>query len=249
MQELLNNIQWLETIQRTAPTPASHEELYTARLSLRQHLLSNYEYQLKRSKVKYYHSINKPCKLMEKRVASVRGSSWIPYILSRSHNHKVIDPQDIADEFSAFYLKLYNLRDDSSVHTPSPQEIDSFLTPLNLPTLSEPQLTDLNTPISIQELCSVIGSLPQGKAPGPDGYSNKYYQTFSSILAPHLCTIFNQAMTTGSVPAELLQATVITLPKTGKSPDSSANFWPISLLNLDIKLYAKILANRLLLLD
>lgn len=246
MQDLLSTIRRLETLQRTAPTRATHEELCAARLGLRQHLLSDYEYQLKRSKVKYYHSINKPSKLMAKRVASVKGSTRIPYLISSSHNGKLYDPQAIADEFSNFYLQLYNLRDDPSIHNPSLEEMESFLAPLALPTLSVPQLNDLNAPITESEICAVIKSLPRGKAPGPDGFSNEYYRTFSSILTPHLCTTFNLAMSTGSVPAEFLQATVITLPKPGKPSDTPANFRPISLLNSDIKLYAKLLANRLL---
>lgn len=43
-----------------------------------------------------------------------------------------------------------------------------------------------------------------------------------------------------------LQATILTLPKLRKSPDSLANFGLISLLNTDIKLYAKILASQIL---
>lgn len=69
-------------------------------------------------------------------------------------------------------------------------------------------------------------------------------RAFSASLTPHLCAIFNQAMISGTVLAEMLQATVITLPKPGKAPDTPANFRPISLLNSDIKLYAKLLANR-----
>lgn len=109
---------------------------------------------------------------MAKRVALVKGSSRIPHIISQSHQHKLHNPQAIADEFSSFYMKLYNLKADPSIHNPTPQEMDEFLSPLYLPTLSESQLTNLNAPISVEEICATIKSLPQGKAPGPDGFSN-----------------------------------------------------------------------------
>lgn len=120
---------------------------------------------------------------MAKRVASARHASKIPYIISQSHNGKLLNPQDIADEFSDFYAKLYNLKNDPTTVNPTMAEIDSFLSPLKLPSLSDSQQLALNSPITPQEISAAVDRLPIGKAPGPDGFSNEYYRSFSSSFS------------------------------------------------------------------
>lgn len=68
---------------------------------------------------------------------------------------------------------------------------------------------------------------------------------FSKLLTPHLCHSFNLIATTASIPVESLQATIATISKAGKPTDDTASYRPISLLNTDTKLYAKLLATRL----
>lgn len=53
-------------------------------------------------------------------------------------------------------------------------------------------------------------------------------------------------MSSASFPSDMLKAYVVTIPKPGKEPITPAIFRAISLLNTGVKLYAKILAHRLL---
>lgn len=185
--------------------------------------------------------MNKPSKLMARRVAAVRQKTKIPFVLSGENNHKLYHPNQIADEFRNYYSSLYNIKDDTNTPAPVSAAIGSFLNLVNLPSLTELQLQDLNAPITEKELAQAIASLPEGKSPGPDGYSNEYLKCYQSTLTPYLCDAFNQILSGGTIPSGNLQATIVTLPKPGKTPDRPANF-RISLLNTDIKLYAKVIA-------
>lgn len=90
-----------------------------------------------------------------------------------------------------------------------------------------------------------ILSLQNNKAPGPDGFSAKYYKLFSSTLTPYLKQTFNAAVSSGHLPDEILLANIITLLKPGKEPVSPQNFRLISLLNTDLKFCAKMMAQHL----
>lgn len=70
---LLQNFKALEETLRSAPTLTTHSELSSARIALRTLLMSNYEYQLKKTKFNMYHSFNKPNRMMARRVAMARG--------------------------------------------------------------------------------------------------------------------------------------------------------------------------------
>lgn len=168
----------------------------------------------------------------------------IPYLYHPHCNEKRLEPHSITNAFSTYYKDLYNLKDDSSTHQPSQKEIQTFLDNTNLPSITA-QLLSLNEPFTISEILQVINNLPNSKSPGPDGFTGEYYKIFQNILAPILCHTFNSATKSESFPAEMLSAMVVTLPKPGKEPTSPKNFRPISLLNLDLQIYAKLIANRL----
>lgn len=69
---------------------------------------------------------------------------------------------------------------------------------------------------------------------------------FKSTLVEHITHVFNAVASSASFPQKMLKAFIITLLKPGKEPTFSQNFRPIYLLNHDVKLYAKVVANRLI---
>lgn len=84
-----------------------------------------------------------------------------------------------------------------------------------------------------------------GKAPGPDSYTLQYYKTLLPILGPRLVTLFNWVGVDGAFARETLGAHISVIHKEGKDPAACSSYRPISLLNLDLKIFTKILAVRL----
>jgi hypothetical protein len=106
-------------------------------------------------------------------------------------------------------------------------EIDKFLDRYQTPKLNQDQVNDLNSPISPKETEAVINSLPVKKAPGPDGFSAEFYQTFKEDLIPVLHTPFHKIEAEGTLPNSFYEATITLISKPQKDPTKIENFRPI----------------------
>ena len=63
-------------------------------------------------------------------------------------------------------------------------EMNNCLDRYHISKLNQDQLTNLNRPITYKEIGAVIRSLPTitTKSPGPDGFSEEFYQKFKKEL-------------------------------------------------------------------
>lgn len=196
-----------------------------------------------RLRLNYYANKNKAGKLLANRLKARRTKTKIPSIIHLHTKNTLTNLQDIADAFADYYSSLYNLSESPDIPQPTDLTFTDFLSKLQLPSRSSAQLASLNAPFTMAEIDSVIRALPNGKSPGPDGLPTEYYKTFKHTLSPHLLSLFQEAASSGSFPKEMLMAHVVTKP--GKPLHSPSNFHPISLLNVDVKVYAKLLASRI----
>ena len=77
-----------------------------------------------------------------------------------------------------------------------------------------------------------------------DGLTSDFYQFFWSFIRDDLISVFEDAIKFQMLPVSVRRAVITLLLKKGDLLDI-ANLRPISLLNIDYKIFAKVLANRL----
>ena len=105
-----------------------------------------------------------------------------------------------------YYKQLYANKMDSL------EETDKFLEKHNLPRLNQGEIENVNRPITSTEIETVIKNLPTNKSPGPDGFTDKFYQTFTEELTPILLKLFQNIAEGASLVAQWLR---VCLPMQG----------------------------------
>ena len=123
--------------------------------------------------------------------------------------------------------------------------MDKFLNTCVLPSLNQEEAETMNRPIIRSEVEAAIKSLPQKKSPGPDEFTAKFFQTHKEELVPFLLKLFQIIQKMEILPKSFYETNIILLPKPGRDPTRKENFRPISMMNIDEKIFNKILASRL----
>ena len=123
--------------------------------------------------------------------------------------------------------------------------MDKFLDTCILPSLNQEEVETQNRRITRSKVEAAIKSRPPYLNTGPDGFIAEFYQTHKEELVPFLLKLFQIIQKEGILPKSFYKTNIILIPKPGRDPTRKENFRPISMMNIDAKIFNKILANRL----
>ena len=137
-----------------------------------------------------------------------------------------------------FYSKLYTSKANVDC------EVDDFLDsvkPENV--LSDTDQDLCEGKLSIEECRQAILNMKKTKSPGLDGISIEFYQQFWHLIGNFLVSVYNESYENEKLPDSQRKAVISLIFKKGDVNDI-ANYRPISLTNVDYRIVAFVLANR-----
>ena len=210
---------------------------YKNKLSSKQLKLSK-EKILKENADKYFFGDRPTKKFFEVFKRKTDPGSKIIFELKNEHGVTKYNTSEILEIGRLYYQNLFSekvMADNEGVE-------NDFLE--NISEVPEEFLAMLQAPITMEELEDAIKSFITGKTPGPDGLSIEFYIAVFSVIKHELLKVLNNFFNSGCIPAKFKVGLIILILK--KLPlDIIDNYRPINLLNVDLKIYSKILCTRM----
>ena len=103
----------------------------------------------------------------------------------------------------------------------------------------------MTRPITRSEVEAEIKSLPHKKNPGTEWFTATFYQTYKEELVPFLLKLYQTIQKEGILPKSFYETNIILISKLGRDSTKKENFRPISMMNIDVEIFNKILTNQL----
>ena len=102
----------------------------------------------------------------------------------------------------------------------------------------------LDAPLNKNELIRAIRSMAKGKSAGPDSLGPEFYHNFEGMIVDNLLAMLTEAEEEGHLHPDVQNGDISVLYKKGDHGECR-NYRPITLLNVDYKIYAKVIAFRM----
>ena len=189
-----------------------------------------------RSRARWLEEGEAPTRFFFKLERERQAKSAVSSILN-SDGQLVSSRDEVLKAHVDFYSKLFEEEETD------PEALDELLSHVTSH-LSDADRDLCDQSLSPCELSSAVAGLSNNKSPGPDGLTAEFYVKFWPRLGPILLQVYNQSLADGELPDSLKESATKVIFKKGDRQNLK-NWRPISLLNVDYKIFSKALSLRL----
>ena len=120
-----------------------------------------------------------------------------------------------------------------------------YLNFINIPCLTDSDTQSCEGMLTVKECWDVLHSMKNNKSPRNNGITKEFLEYFWVKLGTFLVSTLNHSFEKGELSTSQKQAIITLIKKKDKDKRLIKNWRPISLINVDIKVASKALANRL----
>ena len=155
---------------------------------------------------------------------------------------ELYEQEEISKHAVDFYRHLFRSKE------PNPDSMKEYITSTNTPVLDSTLKEELDSEFSIGEIDAVYTKLKNNKSPGWDGLTAEFYKTFWGNIRTILHSCYVESISNGSLsPSQRIGIlTLIPKPKPPAELVYIKNWRPITLLNIDYKIFTHVIKNRIL---
>ena len=153
----------------------------------------------------------------------------------------ITDPKKILQEIETFYSDLYKA--DSLKR--SENLLNSFLANPEIPRLTAENTQACEGKLTVAECLKSLQLFENNKSPGDDGLTAVFHKAFWSIVGSLMVESLNYSYDHGELSNSQKRAIITLIEKKDKDKRDIANWRPISLINVDVKIGSKAIAKRL----
>ena len=151
--------------------------------------------------------------------------------ITREDGIEISDPEQIKDEISQYYRKLY---EDFEVL----EEVDDQTFFANILPVSDESDQAISSPLTIDELRATLQTC-KDSSPGPDGIPYSVIGLMWPVYGQLLLDSWNFSLEKGKLPPSHKTSYLKLIPKMGKDLSKLTNWRPITLSNCDHKIITK----------
>lgn len=122
---------------------------------------------------------------------------------------------------------------------------NQFAKDVVIPRLTNEEQIEMEKDLTMEEIKEVIKLFQRNKTPGDDGFSVEFYEAFLDLLGGNLLQCYNEAFYENQLSITQRRGIISLIPKSDENLNEITCWRPITLLNVDYKILAKIIARRI----